>query len=267
MPDKDRDDLFRQIASDYVDAWGDSLLQEREELTREHTVPLTPRMDQKVLGQAAARKRRRHLGAAGALAACLLLAVLLPRMGSVGGTRSAAPSAEIATDTARPAENNAAFALPQEAAPEAGEGKVDAKEYLAPPQTAPEAAFSEEASFPSASQDAPPSLVQGEQDLAIPLPFALPEYLTVLSVEQEGEKTVYHLSSTAFDGEVILTLESTARAPDTQGLTPLSVDGETVFTSGDTEHPFLTFQTDGMLYEMTCSSGLDALIDLSRWIL
>ncbi len=263
MPKKNRDDLFRQIASDYVDNWGESLLQEREELTRENTVPLTPRMDRKVLGQAAARKRRRNLRAAGALAACLLLAVLLPRMGSLDGGSSAAPSAEMAAE--RPAEN-AAFALPQDAAPEAGEGKADAEEHLALPQAAPEAAAAEEGPSPSAPQDAPPAFVQGQQDLAIPLPFVLPEHLTVLSVAQEEEKTIYHLSSTTSD-EVVLTLESTTRAPDTQGLTPLSINGEIVFTSADPEHPFLTFQKNGALYEMTCSSGLDALIDLSRWIL
>ncbi|GEM_PF-418479 len=254
MPNQHSDDLFRQIASDYVDAWGKSLQEEQKELEQDSALAFHPRMDQKVLGQAAARKRRRTAGALGALAACLALAILLPRASNMGmGSTSqyaAAPSTEKnAAEIARVPEalpDDQAFAL---AEPE--EDRLDA-------QALPESALEKDSPAESA-----PLPEQGNG--VIPLPFTLPEHLTILSAEREGEKSVYYLESASSD-PIVLTLESTSHSPDTEGLIPVDIDGQTVYTATRPEEQFLTFQKDGILYEMTCPD-LEALIALSRAIL
>jgi len=254
VPNQNSDDLFRQIASDYVDAWGKSLQEEQKELEQDSALALHPRMDRKVLGQVAARKRRRTAGALGAVAACLALAILLPRASNMGmGSTSqyaASSTEQKAAEIARVPEalpDDQAFAL---AEPE--EDRLDA-------QALPESTLEKESPAESA-----PLPEQGNG--VIPLPFTLPEHLTILSAEREGEKSVYHLESSSSD-PIVLTLESTSRFPDTEGLTPVDIDGQTVYTASRPEEQFLTFQKDGILYEMTCPSDLEALIALSRAIL
>ncbi|MGI6404176.1 MAG: hypothetical protein ACOX0K_08235 [Oscillospiraceae bacterium] len=262
MPNQHKDDLFRQIASNYVDAWGQSLQEEQKELEQDSALSLTPRLDRKVLGYVTARKRRRKIGALSALAACLLLVFLLPRTSNTGAGEaypSAAPSMErnAAADGASPPYEMAgdqALALPEE-----GEKRLDAQQHLPLPESAP--AGDSVAPF---SAESPPLLAQDGP--IIPLPFELPEHLTILSAEQEGEKSTYLLSST-LSNRIVLTLESTSRTPNTEGLTPLSIDGQTVYTATYPQEQFLTFQKGGILYEMTCPSDLEALIAFSRVIL
>lgn len=250
MSKQHSDDLFRQIACRYVDNWGERLQGEQAALGQEEVRSLTHGLDRRVLGTIRARKRRRAFGTAGALAACLLLAVLLPRMAGIGITRSAAPSLEMASDAAGLAQ---------------GEADEGAAFDLAGKTVPQEEAAGEAAPAPSAPtpRDTPESLGENADGPVIPLPFSLPEEVIVLWAKQDGEKSVYHLGG-ALPEEVTLTLESTNRAPDTRDLTSLSIDGEMVFGSTRPDHPFLTFQRDGILYELSCRQELDTLIALSR---
>lgn len=246
------DALFRQIAFEYAEEYGKSLKNELLELEREDVLRTTPRLDRKVLGEVAARKRRRAFRVIGALAACLLLAVLVPRMLdlSQNATQSqlspSAPSAGLAVEEAAPE------TAVEEAAP------FDAPEW----EIMEEPAATEE----EATADAQEPVTGGGAVGIIPLSFALPDNLSIIAIEQDNERSIYYLSDVLQD-DVVLTLEETDREPETEGLASITINDSVAYGVAGPDYSLLTFQKDGILYEMTCEHDLATLVNLSYHIL
>ncbi|MDL2234202.1 hypothetical protein LJC63_11585 [Ruminococcaceae bacterium OttesenSCG-928-L11] len=119
MKANNQNELFRQMASQYVEQAGETLRREKEQLDREQPHILTPRMDETVLGHSSPpRQNRRSLWAT--LAACILLALLMPgivlwldlNQGGMTGSPSQAASSDTAAAPAEYAVIPLSFTLP-----------------------------------------------------------------------------------------------------------------------------------------------------------
>lgn len=235
------DDLFRQIAFQYVDALGRELNDELAAMEADPRLSLVlPGLDRRVLGEVRARKRRRALRIAGALAACLLLVLLIPRMLDSDSSLSTAP----------------------QGAPSAGE-TMDAAPAL--PEMAEAEIAAEE---PAAVEEGDSGALMGGGGKAyatIPLSFALPENLSVIRVEQDNEQSVYYLSDVNWD-DVVLTLEESEEAPDTEGLAVYRLGERIAYGSDSPDYKLLTFTQEGIRYEMTCKYSMDTLVALWKQI-
>ncbi len=99
----------------------------------------------------------------------------------------------------------------------------------------------------------------------IPLRFSLSEEFSVSHVEQDREETVYYLENTQQD-DVVLALKRADQA-DTEGLYAISVEDQTVYGAYRADFSLLTFQKDGIVYEMSCCHDINTLLGLSQKIL
>lgn len=105
----------------------------------------------------------------------------------------------------------------------------------------------------------------GEGVGIIPLSFALPPNLMVASVEEDNGKSIYYLQNTQAD-DVVLTLEY-ADEYDFAGLDTAQINGSTVYYKYRSDYSLVTFEKEGVLYEMTCKHDVATLMDLSSYIL
>lgn len=96
------DALFEQMARSYVEQYGKELGQELEELEKHEIPAATPSLDRRVHRAVYAPARRRNMRILGALAACLVLVLLVPRLMSLQLPESAgeAQSSAVAEDAA-----------------------------------------------------------------------------------------------------------------------------------------------------------------------
>lgn len=94
---------------------------------------------------------------------------------------------------------------------------------------------------------------------AIPLSFSVPVGFAKAGFEQDREKSVYYFSDSLED-DVVLTMEKSTKKPDTEGLTKISINGEDAFAASEEGYNLLTFQKDGVLYELTCRYDVNTLL-------
>lgn len=100
----------------------------------------------------------------------------------------------------------------------------------------------------------------------IPLSFTLPENFSVLEVEQDVGKTIYYLQDMRLDN-VVLTLQRSDGFIVPDGLNEYEINGETVHGIYKTDFSFLTFEKDGIVYEMTSEHDIDTLLELGTAII
>lgn len=218
-----QDNVFRGIASGYVEIYGGEINRENENAEQLDTT----RVERNVKTRLRAANRNRFLRY-GALAACVLIAILVPlTMRSISDT---------ASDTA----SDIASAPPDSA-------------VLSEPASAGAPAFE------------PPAQVTPRYEL-IPLSFELPEGFAVLSAQQDMEKTVYLLNNTALD-DVVLTLEKAEEAYDFSRLTSISLNGVPAYATANCDYKTLAFVKDEVLHIFTCKYELSTLINLANEIL
>ena len=123
-----------------------------------------------------------------------------------------------------------------------------------------------QARFPGASDSAPPpsdaasdtqASAPSSSD-AIPLSFAVPVGFTKSGFEQDNEKSIYYFDDSMKDN-VVLTMEKSSQSPDTAGMTTLNINGSTAYASVQEGYSLLTFNKDGVLYELTCRYDINTL--------
>lgn len=102
----------------------------------------------------------------------------------------------------------------------------------------------------------------------LPLSFTLPAQFTIASVEQDLEKTVYHLKDSQLN-DVILTLERSGDIARYNNLTALSIGGHSAFGSDSGGYSLLAFadKDSRILYVLTCKYDINTLILLGERIL
>jgi len=102
----------------------------------------------------------------------------------------------------------------------------------------------------------------------LPLSFDLPAQFTVASVEQDIERTIYHLKDNMLD-DVILTLERSGDISRYDTLVALSISGHNAFGSSGDGYSLLAFTDEGndILYVLTCKHDINTLVRLSESIL
>lgn len=101
---------------------------------------------------------------------------------------------------------------------------------------------------------------------AIALSFAVPEGFTQSGFEQDREKSVYYFEDSLSD-DVVLTMEKSAEKPNTAGLTKLHINGSEAYASSGNGYSLLTFNKDGVLYELTCRYDVNTLMYFGNEIL
>jgi len=114
------DMFFRQIAGQYVEQYGQSLKQELAELKKSASPSVTPGLDRRVKRGIRAPDRKRNIRIIGALAACLALVLLIPRLALLSEPRSTSSEAPMEQSEAITEEGQSAvmeiiplsFALP-----------------------------------------------------------------------------------------------------------------------------------------------------------
>lgn len=107
---KTRDQLYKELAQNYVEHQGTQLQEELRELEAGGALFATPRLDRRVRRNIAALRRRPYVGGAALVAACIVLMLLFPRMLGLDTGQLEAPSAA-----------ESASAAESETAPPAGE--------------------------------------------------------------------------------------------------------------------------------------------------
>lgn len=125
--------------------------------------------------------------------------------------------------------------------------------------------FAPSSSAGAASSSAPPASSSAQPDSyeILPLGFTLPPQFSVNSVELDNGKTVYRLDDSALD-PVVMTMQRTAQPLETAQLTPVVIDGRTVYAHSDAAYHLLTFEQDGIVYELTCKYDINTLVTLSK---
>jgi len=226
----DREELFRQMASQYVDQYGQELKRELAELEQSKILHATPSLDRRVRQTIAAQRRKRYTRLAGLLAACILLFLLVPNMGTFIGSDTAAPStAEAEAESSAPAE------VPQQE--------------------------------DSAASTGPEHSAEQEFEV-IPLSFELPPNLSVAGFEQDNEKSIYYLSDTRLD-DVVMTMEKAVSQEDysKEGLVEISINQHKTYGRTEGEYSLLTFEKEEIRYVMTCKHDINTLVSLGGYIL
>lgn len=100
----------------------------------------------------------------------------------------------------------------------------------------------------------------------IPITFAVPAGFTQTGFEQDKEKSVYYFADSLSDN-VVLTMEKSSESPDTTGLVPISLNGARAYAASEEGYSMVTFQKDGVLYELTCRYDVNTLLRLGEAII
>ena len=89
-----------------------------------------------------------------------------------------------------------------------------------------------------------------------------------MSVEQDVNKTVYHLNDNKLD-DVVITLERSGDISRYDTLTELTIKGNNVFGSSGNGYNLLTFKDEesDILYVLTCTYDINTLVLLGNSIL
>lgn len=119
-------------------------------------------------------------------------------------------------------------------------------------------------SSPSAAEEMPEA--EGTQEL-IPLGFTLPENFTVEGVELDNGMSVYYLSDSRKDPVVLQLQHTEADGLQTGGLTELEIGGRPVYGRSADAYHLLTFESNGLVYTLTCAYDINTLVPLCESIL
>ncbi|HBU11373.1 MAG TPA: hypothetical protein DEB31_01165, partial [Clostridiales bacterium] len=106
----------------------------------------------------------------------------------------------------------------------------------------------------------------GSGNEVIPLGFTLPDNFSVTAVEQDVGKTVYYLQDMRLD-DVVLTLERSDGFIVPDGMSEYEINGQTAYGVYKPDYSFLTFESGGLIYEMTSKHDLNTLLELGAAIL
>ncbi len=261
-----RDDLhilFKRMANDYIDKYGEELKAELEEM-KDEPQRVTPAMDEKVKRGRAAFSRARTTRILGIVAACAVVAVVLPVMITQLSATKDVPALY--------ARNEAAIAeqAPQSAeapAPAAESAAAAIPEIAAAPAEVPAEAPAAAAEAPAAAAEMPESAAGGAQDMAvIPLNATLPPNFTISATGQDEGRTIYYIDNTEKDN-VVLTMQYANELPDTSALKEVPINGQVAYGGYNPDYATLVFIKDGVLYELTSQYDINTLISLGESIL
>ncbi len=278
------DTQYKRLAQAYAEAYGEKLLKERgalPPLALDEARALRS-LDERVQSEIKRYKllrRKRVMGAVSGIAAAvvmLLLATPLAReLAPPTAQAPAAAPAAPAPAAPAPAPAAPAPAAPTPAAPAAPAPAAPAPAPAAPAAPAPApaapapaapAAPAPEPAAPAPAEAAPEPAAPVEQQYEIiPLAFELPQNFTIDAVLQDRGKTVYRLGD-AREDDVVLTLEY-AEAPETDGLNEIEINASKAYGKYGADYSVLTFEKDGVVFNMTCKYDLNTLIGLGKDIL
>lgn len=228
MENYNENELLKRMARQYAEHYGGLLVAENAELERQGFAPATPWLDKKVSRIGKTHSLRRYAGGLSALAAAVLIALMIPRLLSLYENGITAPDA-------------AATAAPSLSAPS------PAAESAAPaaPSQAPR-------------EDSAPEL--------LPLTFALPDNFSVADSELDNGKSVYYLADTGLD-DVVMTMELDSGGDAFAGLTPVDINGGTVYYKYTRDFSVMAFEKSGITYVLTCKYDVNTLVPLAEAIL
>lgn len=100
----------------------------------------------------------------------------------------------------------------------------------------------------------------------LPLGFKLPESFSVANAELDNGMTVYTLEN-EMDERVMLTMKKSGDVRDVSGLRRYEINSSYAYGAYYADYSLLTFEQNGIDYELTCKYDLNTLIDLSKSIL
>lgn len=230
MKENRNDDIFRQIAGQYTEKFGEALLEENEQLTRvcadaemagedAAAEEMIRNLDHKVYS-GVTKRRRGMVQMIVAAAACLVFVMVIP------------------------------FA-----------GRFIQKDFYDTGNHMEEStAKSEE--LPDAMGDAAEALPPA----AMPIAFQLPENLTVKQVKEDNGMTIYQLSDCYQDDVVLQMEEDRGELPD-QSLTAIELDGSIVYGTSQDRYQKICFSSSGVTYTLTCRYDINTLTSLCKNIL
>lgn len=237
--------LFKRIATDYIDTYGEELRAEHTALSQSNVEQITPSLDAKVKRGKDAIRRSRFTRGFGIVAACALIAIILPVLYQQSQT----------TPNEVPALEQAAV---YSQAPSAAAEEAIAKDSLGEAPVAEAPAMEE----PTAEDT-----LSGQQAYQpIPLGFELPEQFSISKQAQDKGKTIYYLNNTELD-DVVLTMQFASELPDTSGLKEVPINTSIAYGEYNPDFSRLVFIQDGILYELSSEHDLNTLIQLGRSIL
>ena len=233
---------YKRIADEYVREYGAQLRRELEEIEKRPVLLSAPSLERRIKRETTGVKRVRYMRYVGLVAACVVIALLTPLVlqlypGDV---------AEQPSDAYAPA-------------PEAPSSDVNAEQTPALHSPAPVAP-------PSDGYVKPPDV--GPSYEVLPLSFDLPRQFSMASVEQDVEKTIYHLDDNNLD-DVVITMERNGDISRFETLTELPISGHNAFGSSGNGYNLLAFRDDNsdILYVLTCKYDINTLVLLGESIL
>lgn len=230
-----REELYRQLASRYVETDGQKLKEELAELEQQGVSYVTPRLDKRVRELTGARSRKTILRAVALIAACFVLVLIIPRVLDRADSGLAAPQS---AETAEMEEDVAEDEAVEEEATDEADIATDSVEEAAPEMAA--AAYE-----------------------VIPLAFALPQNFEVASVEQDNAQSIYFLRD-LWQDDVVMTLEYTGEPLEVEGLTQLELAYGTAWAESNQDYSLLVFEAGGLRYTLTCRYDLNTLLPLAE---
>lgn len=107
---------------------------------------------------------------------------------------------------------------------------------------------------------------EGTQEV-IPLNFILPENFAVEGVELDNGMSVYYLGDSRQDPVVLQLQYAGGDGLRTDGLTELEIGGQPVYGRSADAYHLLTFESNGLLYTLTCAYDINTLVPLCESIL
>ena len=118
------------------------------------------------------------------------------------------------------------------------------------------------------SDSAAPDMIPAEGYEILPLAFSLPGQFSVASVDQDNEKTVYHLTDSKLD-DVVLTLEHSGDVSRYDALTEVTIGGRSAFADSGNGYSLLAFtdEESDVLFVLTCKYDVNTLVLLGESIL
>ena len=233
---------FKWIADEYVREYGAQLRRELEGIEQRPILLSAPSLDHRVRRGTTGVKRVRYMRYAGVIAACVVIALLTPLALRLFPIRVAeqAPGLNPSSPTAPPS---------------------DVYTEQTPDSHAPAPAEP-----PSDVHVEPPNV--GSAYEVLPLSFDIPGQFNIASVEQDVEKTIYHLNDNKLD-DVVITLERSGDISRFDTLTELSIGGYNALGSSGNGYNLLAFRDESsdILYILTCKYDINTLVLLSESIL
>lgn len=208
----DNDKIYRTIASRYEQEMGEQLLRERGLLEQQTPQADTRRLDELVRRGTKGKKSVKIARWSAVIAACVLIAVLVPLWYPLLG--------DLQQSDATGAASNAA-----------GESRAEETEEL------------------------------------IPLSFTLPDRFTLDRTELDNGLSVYYLGDSGQDPVVMQLRRTGEEGLQTEGLTEIEIAGRPVYGRSDAAYHLLTFETDGLIYTLTCAFDINTLVPLCERIL